>query len=119
MQEMATTLGRSFTASARFKAAFKYLAKESVAKAAAYYPRLQIKDGKWGIGNKQEDVTDLLKSKILGDRLFYEASREFLGTDPAFGVGKYLTIHFTFDGEERKIRIPEGDRNILPHDLPP
>lgn len=60
-----------------------------------------------------KDVTNIISSKILNDKLLLKVNNDFAG-DPAVGVVKYLKIHYEIEGENYKDEWKEGQICSLP-----
>ena len=59
------------------------------------------------------DCTDIVRSKITGERLVVRSSNDLCG-DPAVGQIKYLEINWEKDGVEYNDKVREGDLITLP-----
>jgi hypothetical protein len=59
------------------------------------------------------DCTDIVKSKVTGERLVIRSSNDLCG-DPLVGQVKYLEINWKLDGTEYNEKVREGDLITLP-----
>jgi hypothetical protein len=59
------------------------------------------------------DCTDIVKSKVTGERLVIRSSNDLCG-DPLVGQVKYLEINWKLDGTEYNDKVREGDLITLP-----
>lgn len=77
--------------------------------------RLVIDNASYGSGNRRADVSAALRARVRGDRLEAEVSNELLGTDPAPGQRKTLTVTYRRDnGRASTVRVDEGNWIRLP-----
>jgi hypothetical protein len=74
---------------------------------------LKILSGIYGKDGKTVDVTDALRSMVVGGRLVVEAGNALAG-DPLVGVVKDLTIAYEWKGERRTRTIREYETLTLP-----
>jgi hypothetical protein len=59
------------------------------------------------------DCTDIVKSKVTGERLVIRSSNDLCG-DPLVGQVKYLEINWKLEGTEYNDKVREGDLITLP-----
>jgi len=59
------------------------------------------------------DCTDIVKSKVTGERLVIRSSNDLCG-DPLVGQVKYLELNWKLDGTEYNEKVREGDLITLP-----
>jgi len=74
---------------------------------------LKILSGIYGKDGKTVDVTDALRSMVVGGRLVVEAGNALAG-DPLFGIVKDLTVAYEWKGERRTRTIREYETLTLP-----
>jgi hypothetical protein len=111
--DTATALDRQFSATAKFNGSFSNLQKQSVDRAKAYLPRLQIVSAIWSSRSQSQDVTGQLRERIRDDVLMLEATTQNLG-DPEFGKPKRLKVQYLYDGEPKLADIAEHDVLTVP-----
>ena len=70
---------------------------------------LFIDSARYGVVGKTNDVTDVLRSKVVAGRIEnFPVTNNTLGPDPAKGdTNKKLTVKYMYCGELRVIEIPE------------
>ncbi|HVA18077.1 MAG TPA: DUF3395 domain-containing protein [Candidatus Dormibacteraeota bacterium] len=77
--------------------------------------RLRITRASYGSGGRALDVTDLLNSRIEGDRLSLPINNNTMGGDPAYETRKTLTVWYSYDGSDLRTSVDEGGTlNIAP-----
>ena len=79
-------------------------------------PGLRIVKAQYGMveGNRLADVTNLLQSRITGDRLMIPVDNNSMGGDPARGADKTLYIVYEMNGQHMEKKVPEGQQLALP-----
>jgi len=75
--------------------------------------RLEILSGVYGTPEKQIDITDLLKKKVIDEKLKIKVSNE-IGGDPDYGKQKKLTIKYKYRGEEIEKSFIENEEMEIP-----
>jgi hypothetical protein len=75
--------------------------------------RLVIHSAKYGAKGIENDVTELLQSKVSADKLKIAASNR-LGGDPFPNEPKELVVDYSHKGERRIITVKEGNVLSLP-----
>lgn len=75
---------------------------------------LQIHSAYYGAQGKTKNVTRLLKSKILANKLTVTASNEAMGGDPLPNNLKQLTIEYYYHGQRFTKIINEHDTAVIP-----
>lgn len=68
----------------------------------------------WGAGDRTADLTALLRSKIRDGTLTIRATVDALGTDPCYGIGKYLKVRYSYQGEQMSQSVPEPETLKIP-----
>jgi hypothetical protein len=72
---------------------------------------LKILQAEYGDGSKKADVSEILMSKLNQGSL--RIGNDTLGSDPAPGKTKSLSLKYSKDGVEKTISIKEGDSIIF------
>ena len=67
----------------------------------------------WGIEDKRADVTDFVRTYVIGGKLDMECGINNLG-DPRPGLGKVLTIKYSVDGKSDQKIFREHEIARLP-----
>jgi hypothetical protein len=76
---------------------------------------LIIDSAQYGAKGKTNDVTDILKSKIVSGHIKdFPVTNDTLGPDPIEGERKILTVKYTYCGELRSIEVLERGTLSLP-----
>jgi hypothetical protein len=75
---------------------------------------LRIIKATYGAGGNFIDVANFLQEMVRGDRLNIRVDNETFQTDPARDRRKELRVIYVYNGQERAVSIPEGDRCVLP-----
>ena len=75
---------------------------------------LQIVRAVYGINNRTNDVSQLLRSQIRNNTLVLQVNNRNLGGDPAPGADKVLTVIYRFGGREQSITVKEGNTLRIP-----
>ena len=60
------------------------------------------------------DITDKVCAQVHDGRLSVEATNDFAGGDPCFGIVKSMRVCYTVGGKPRVITVPEKQRIELP-----
>lgn len=68
----------------------------------------------YGARDKTADVTELVKSKVSGEKLELYVSNDNLGGDPIELVVKTLKVTYSYAGETRTVETTEHDTLSLP-----
>lgn len=68
----------------------------------------------YGVEGRFVDVTDALRNRVEGDRLFVRVDNFNLGIDPAPGQRKLLRIVYSFNGRRREATVDEKTYLQLP-----
>jgi hypothetical protein len=76
--------------------------------------RLIIMEATYGAGSRQQDVKELLKSKITNGKLSTRADSGELGGDPAFGEVKELRVKYIGPTGMKEVSFREGNNVELP-----
>jgi hypothetical protein len=72
--------------------------------------------GTSGNATNTADVTQRIQALIKDDQLTVEVSNAGMGSDPAFGKVKRLTIDYAVGGQEHTLLVDEGKTLHLPSD---
>lgn len=75
---------------------------------------LVIKHASYGAEDTMYDVTSILNSHILENKIDMFVSNDNLGGDPIRGVKKVLRILYSYSGQIYELEFHEGERIILP-----
>jgi hypothetical protein len=75
---------------------------------------LQIVRAFYGINNRTNDVSQLLRSQIRNNSLVLQVNNRNLGGDPAPGADKVLTVIYRFGGREQTATVKEGNTLRIP-----
>lgn len=82
---------------------------------SGYGQQLTIIRATYGAGNRTSDVTDRLRSLIRDGRLTITVNNDSIGTDPARGARKTLTVRYsTGRGREQQTQVNEGGQLSIP-----
>ena len=76
--------------------------------------RLRITRASYGARGRALDVTDLLNSRIAGDRLSLPINNDTMGGDPAQDTRKTLTVWYSLGGSDLQTSVDEGGILNLP-----
>jgi hypothetical protein len=68
----------------------------------------------WGLNNRTNDVTDLLRSQVQNGSLVIQVNNRNLGGDPAVGADKVLTVIYRVNGREQTATVKEGNTLRIP-----
>jgi hypothetical protein len=74
-------------------------------------PGLHIISAVWGSGALRQDVAGRLQGMVSNNRLSVKVNTETMGSDPAPGVHKVLTVVYEYQGKRQTKAVAE--RNIL------
>ena len=77
-------------------------------------PKFVIVEGKYGIGDNYQDVTDRLKDYVVDNKLRIDVSNSYLGPDPAKTMKKVLIIRYRVWRIRRERKYIENDEVRLP-----
>jgi hypothetical protein len=72
---------------------------------------LQISRAYYGLNNRTNDVTQIVRSMVRNGTLYVPVNNNNLGGDPAKGADKVLTVIYRFQGREQTATVKEG--NVL------
>ena len=72
---------------------------------------LQITRAYYGLNNRTNDVTQLLRGMVRNGTLAVQVNNNSMGGDPAKGGDKVLTVIYRFQGREQTSTVKEG--NVL------
>ncbi len=72
---------------------------------------LQITRAYYGLNNRTNDVTQMLRGMVRNGTLYVQVNNNNLGGDPAKGADKVLTVIYRFQGREQTATVKEG--NVL------
>jgi hypothetical protein len=72
---------------------------------------LQIMRAYYGLNNRTNDVTQLLRGQVRNGTLAVQVNNNSMGGDPARGGDKVLTVIYRFRGREQTSTVKEG--NVL------
>lgn len=75
---------------------------------------LQIVRAFYGLNNRTNDVSQLLRSQIRNNTLVLQVNNSNLGGDPAPGADKILTVIYRLDGREQSRTVREGNTLRIP-----
>jgi hypothetical protein len=79
-----------------------------------FFGSLRIMRAQYGIGHRYADVTDLLNSRIQGDRLSLRVTNDTMGGDPDPDKHKQLIVFYIFNGRQLRVTVNEKDSLSLP-----
>jgi len=75
---------------------------------------LQIVRAYYGLNNRTNDVTQLLRGMVRHGRLYVQVNNDNMGGDPARGGDKVLTVIYRYQGRERTSTVKEGNTLRIP-----
>jgi hypothetical protein len=75
---------------------------------------LQIMRAYYGLNNRTNDVTQLLRGMVRNGTLTVQVNNNNMGGDPARGGDKVLTVIYRFQGRERTSTVKEGNLLRIP-----
>ncbi|HEX8879285.1 MAG TPA: hypothetical protein VF749_04610 [Candidatus Acidoferrum sp.] len=78
------------------------------------FGNLQIVRAFYGLNNRTNDVSQLLRSQIRNNTLVLQVNNRNLGGDPAPGADKVLTVIYRLDGREQSATVKEGNTLRIP-----
>lgn len=78
------------------------------------FGNLQIVRAIYGLNNRTNDVSQLLRSQIRNNTLVLQVNNRNLGGDPAPGADKVLTVIYRLDGREQSRTVREGNTLRIP-----
>src|SRR5438445_421167 len=76
---------------------------------------LQINRATYGAGYRTSDVTSRLNSQIQNDQLNLRVNTNTMGSDPAPGQAKTLTVQYAINCRTSQIVVNDGDTLRLPY----
>jgi hypothetical protein len=92
----------------------QWLRLPDMAGQVAPVPALRIVSAQYGLGNRMMDVTNLMNSRVTGDRLSMPVNNNTMGGDPAKGDDKQLYVIYEVNGQRREARINEDQQLNIP-----
>jgi hypothetical protein len=75
---------------------------------------LQITRAYYGLNNRTNDVTQLLRGMVRNGTLVVQVTNNNMGGDPARGGDKVLTVIYRYQGRERTSTVKEGNTLRIP-----
>ena len=79
------------------------------------YGQLNIVRATYGAGNRTQDVTGRLRSLVRDGRLQITVNNDSMGTDPAPGSRKTLSVSYSNGGNsQQQARVSEGGQLSIP-----
>ena len=75
---------------------------------------LRITSATWGLGSRQQDVTNRLQNMVRNNRLSVGVSPKTMGGDPVVGATKKLTVYYNWNGRSLSKVAPENTMLNLP-----
>jgi hypothetical protein len=79
------------------------------------YGTLQITRAYWGLNNRTNDVTQILRNQVQPNAtLVIQVNNRNLGGDPAVGADKVLTVIYRVNGREQTATVKEGNTLRIP-----
>jgi hypothetical protein len=75
---------------------------------------LRITSAMWGLGSRQQDVTNRLQSMVRNNRLSVGVTPQNMGGDPVVGANKVLTVYYNWNGRNQSKVVPENTMLNLP-----
>jgi hypothetical protein len=75
---------------------------------------LQITRAYYGLNNRTNDVTQLLRGMVRNGTLAVQVNNNTMGGDPAKGGDKVLTVIYRVQGRERTSTVKEGNLLRIP-----
>jgi hypothetical protein len=75
---------------------------------------LQITRAYYGLNNRTNDVTQLLRGMVRNGTVAVQVSNNNMGGDPAKGGDKVLTVIYRFQGREQTSTVKEGNMLRIP-----
>ena len=75
---------------------------------------LQIVRAYYGLNNRTNDVTQLLRGRMQNGTLVIQVNNNNMGGDPAVGGDKVLTVIYRYQGREQTSTVKEGNTLRIP-----
>ena len=75
---------------------------------------LQIVRAYYGLNNRTNDVTQLLRSRVQNGMLVIQVNNNNMGGDPAVGGDKVFTVIYRYQGREQTSTVKEGNTLRIP-----
>jgi Domain of unknown function (DUF3395) len=75
---------------------------------------LQIVRAYYGLNNRTNDVTKLLRGRVQNGTLVIQVNNNNMGGDPAVGGDKVLTVIYRYQGREQTSTVKEGNALRIP-----
>jgi hypothetical protein len=75
---------------------------------------LQIVRAYYGLNNRTNDVTQLLRGRLQNRSLVIQVNNNNMGGDPAVGGDKVLTVIYRYQGREQTSTVKEGNTLRIP-----
>lgn len=75
---------------------------------------LQIVRAYYGLNNRTNDVTQLLRGRVQNGTLLIQVNNNNMGGDPAVGGDKVLTVIYRYQGREQTSTVKEGNTLRIP-----
>lgn len=75
---------------------------------------LQIVRAYYGLNNRTSDVTQRLRGMVRNGTLLVQVNNNNMGSDPAKGGDKVLTVIYRYQGRERTSTVKEGNTLRIP-----
>jgi hypothetical protein len=75
---------------------------------------LRITSAMWGLGSRQQDVTNRLQNMVRNNRLSVDVTPRTMGGDPVVGANKVLTVYYNWNGRNQSKVAPENTVLNLP-----
>jgi hypothetical protein len=75
---------------------------------------LQIVRAYYGLNNRTNDVTQLLRGRVQNGSLVLQVNNNNMGGDPAVGGDKVLTVIYRYQGREQTSTVKEGNTVRIP-----
>jgi len=75
---------------------------------------LQIVRAYYGLNNRTNDVTQLLRGRLQNSSLVIQVNNNNMGGDPAVGGDKVLTVIYRYQGREQTSTVKEGNTLRIP-----
>lgn len=77
-------------------------------------PTLRIVSAKWGVDTRQADVRSVIESRIRDNAVSVKATNQNMGSDPAVGADKFLTVQYEVGGSTYEAQVKEGSTLNIP-----
>jgi len=78
------------------------------------YGNLQIVRAYYGLNNRTNDVSQLLRGRVRDGSLIVQVNNNNMGGDPAPGADKVLTVIYRVSGREQTATVKEGNTLRIP-----